>query len=78
MTCSKRAFPLQQTILPNNIASSDISTTPKLQLLETVITGQEGRFLARLAHVQLSKVLESLKIVIAAERKDAGSVEPPL
>ncbi|KAJ3558768.1 hypothetical protein NPX13_g9645 [Xylaria arbuscula] len=66
---------LEITTLPSKIASSDLAVASRLRLLDTMIAGNHGRYVSRLAHIQFLHVMESLEAIIAKDRL-SGLIEP--
>ncbi|KAI3326517.1 hypothetical protein HD806DRAFT_532284 [Xylariaceae sp. AK1471] len=59
---------LELTTLPSRIASSDPIVATRLNLLDSIIAGNHGRFISRLAHIQFLHAMESLEAIIARDR----------
>ncbi|KAK7954407.1 hypothetical protein PG988_015101 [Apiospora saccharicola] len=64
---------LEKTTLPSDIDTSDGRVTTIFQTLDTLISGTQGKYISRLAHVQLLRVFDSLEDLVAAGRS-SGSV----
>ncbi|KAI1291205.1 hypothetical protein F5Y03DRAFT_403550 [Xylaria venustula] len=66
---------LELTTLPAKIASSDPAVATKIGHLDSMIVGNHGKFISRLAHIQFVQVMETLEAIIAKERS-SGLIEP--
>ncbi len=65
---------LELTTLPAEIASSDPAVATRLGHLDSMIVGNHGKLIARLAHIQFLRVIETLEAIIAKERS-SGFIE---